>query len=147
MGPEPPASKPLRAAGAGARAALAKAGCEVIACAVWLLPATCLFATAARAGDATHFLICRSEGCVDIPSLRFFPKGQAPTGQAPTAAAAPPPAGAAAPAPAPNQAQPDALQREIEADIVAFCEQHPDERFCGKLRLWFQRHPEARGAM
>jgi hypothetical protein len=138
MGPEPLASKPLRAARVGARAALVRAGCQIIACTVWLLPATCLFATAATAGDATHFLICRSEGCVDIPSLRFFPKGQAPA-----TAAAPPPA--AAPAPAPNPPQPDALQREIEADIVTFCEQHPDERFCGKLRLWFQRHPEARG--
>ncbi len=109
MGPQPPASKSLHAA-------LVKAGRQIIAGTVWLLPATCLFATAATARDATHFLICRSEGCVDIPSLRFFPKGQAPT-----AAAAPPPAGAAPP-PAPNQAQPDALQREIEADSVAFCE-------------------------
>jgi hypothetical protein len=140
MGPEPPASKPPRAARAGARIALVKAGYEVIAWMVWLLSATCLFATAATAGDATHFLICRSEGCVDIPSLRFFPKGQAPA-----TAAAPPPAAAPSPAPAPNQPPPDALQREIEADIVAFCGQHPDERFCGKLRLWFQRHPEARG--
>src|SRR6478609_2968856 len=117
MGPQPPASKPLRPTRAGARIALIKGGCQIIAWMVWLLPATCLFATVATAGDATRFLICRSEGCVDIPSLRVFPKGQAPT-----AAAAPPPAGAPPPAPAPNQPQPDALQREIEADIVAFCE-------------------------
>jgi hypothetical protein len=106
----------------------------------WLLPAAFGLVTPATAGDATHFLICRSEGCVDIPSLRFFPKGQAPA-----TAAAPPPAAAAPPAP--NQAQPDALQREIEADIIDFCEHHPDEGFCGKLRVWFQRHPETRTPM
>jgi hypothetical protein len=131
MGADPPASKRERATRALAAAAL-----------VWLVPLALFLVTPAAAGDATHFLICRSEGCVDIPSLRFFPKGQAPT-----TAAAPPPAGAAPAAPAPNQPQPDALQREIEADIVDFCEHHPDERFCGKLRLWFQRHPETRTPM
>jgi hypothetical protein len=137
-----PASKRERTTRAAAASALVNTRWTVVTCMLWLLPAAFCMVAPAAAGDATHFLICRSEGCVDIPSLRFFPKGQAPT-----AAAAPPPAGAAPPAPAPNQAQPDALQREIEADIVAFCEQHPDERFCGKLRVWFQRHPEARGPM
>jgi hypothetical protein len=112
------------------------------ACLFWFLPAVFFLVTPATAGDATHFMICRSEGCVDIPSLRFFPKGQAPT-----TAVAPPPATAAPPAPVPNQAQPDALQREIEADIIDFCAHHPDERFCGKLRVWFERHPETRAPM
>src|SRR3974390_2285058 len=94
-------------------AALINPRWTVITCTLWLLQAGFGLVTPATAGDATHFLICRSQGCVDIPSLRFFPKGQAPA-----TAAAPPPAAAAPPAPAPNQPQPDVLQREIEADIV-----------------------------
>ena len=116
------------------------AAVTTITCMLWFLPAAFYLVTPALAGDATHFLICRSEGCVDIPSLRFFPKGQAPA----TAAAPPPAAGAP---PAPGQSQPDALQREIETDIIDYCEHHPDERFCGKLQLWFQKHPETRAPM
>jgi len=139
MGPDPPVLKRERTT----RAALlvTTIGTEA-ACLFWFLPAVFFLVTPATAGDATHFMICRSEGCVDIPSLRFFPKGQAPT-----TAVAPPPATAAPPAPVPNQAQPDALQREIEADIIDFCAHHPDERFCGKLRVWFERHPETRAPM
>jgi hypothetical protein len=137
-----PASKRERTTRAAAASALVNTRWTVVTCMLWLLPAAFCMVAPAEAGDATHFLICRSEGCVDIPSLRFFPKGQAPA-----TAAAPPAAGATPPATAPNQPQPDALQREIEADIVDFCEHHPDERFCGKLRLWFQRHPETRTPM
>ncbi len=118
-----------------------KTGWMVIACMLWLTPAASLLAKPAAAGDATHFLICRSEGCIDIPSLRFFPKGQQPT----TAAA--PPSTASPSPPATSQPPPDHLQAEIEADIVEFCDHHPDERFCGKLRLWFERHPETRKPM
>jgi hypothetical protein len=132
----------VRTTRAAAAAAPPNARRTLIACMLWLLPAAFCPVTPALAGDATHFLICRSEGCVDIPSLRFFPKGQAPA-----TAAAPPSAGAAPPASAPTQPPPEALQREIEADIVDFCEHHPGERFCGKLRLWFQRHPETRTPM
>jgi hypothetical protein len=81
----------------------------------------------AGSGDATHFMICRSDGCIDLPSLRFMPKAAAP-------APAPPP---------PAQPAPDTLSREIEADIVEFCSRNPGERFCGKLQQWFQQHPEA----
>ena len=91
----------------------------------------CLLATPVAAGDATRFLVCRSEGCIDIPSLRFLPR-------TPGAAA---PNVAAPQAPPPPQA--DALSREIEADIVAFCDNHPQESFCRKLALWFQKHPNA----
>jgi hypothetical protein len=117
---------------------LVKPACGAIAGTLSLALATCLLVAPAAAGDATHFLICRSEGCIDIPSLRFFPKGQQPT-----VTAAPPPAANPSP-PAASQPSPDALQREIEADIIEFCQHHPDERFCGKLRLWFEQHPEAR---
>jgi hypothetical protein len=128
-------------AGTLASATLRGAAYAVTACALWLAPATCLLVTPAAAGDATHFLICRSEGCIDIPSLRFFPKGQQPT-----TTAAPPPAASPSP-PAANQPAPDPLQAEIETDIIEFCQHHPDERFCGKLRVWFERHPEARKPM
>jgi hypothetical protein len=142
MGADPPIAKRERATRSAAAAVPVNAGWAAITCMLWLLPAAFCLVTPAAAGDATHFLICRSEGCVDIPSLRFFPKGQAPA-----TAAAPPPAAAPQPAPAPGQPQPDALQREIEADIIDFCDHHPDERFCGKLRLWFQQHPETRTPM
>jgi hypothetical protein len=142
MGAHPPVRSHEGGLRTAVTAALVSAGSTVITCILWLLPACFGVVTPAAAGDATHFLICRSEGCVDIPSLRFFPKGQAPA-----TAAAPPPAVAPAPAPAPSQPQPDALQREIEADIIDFCEHHPDERFCGKLRVWFQKHPETRTPM
>ena len=32
---------------------------------------------------------------------------------------------------------------EIEADIMDFCDAHPDERFCGKLGSYLRQHPEA----
>jgi hypothetical protein len=99
---------------------------------VAVIALTCLLAGPAIAGDATKFMICRSDGCIELPSLKFLPKGQAP------AATAAPPGAPAAPAP-PHQ---DALSREIEADIVEFCDKHPDERFCGKLGLWLRQHPE-----
>ncbi len=102
-----------------------------------IIVATCLLATPAAAGDATHFLICRSNGCIDIPSLRFVPKTPGPpTPNVAAPQAAPPPA-----APGPPQA--DALSREIEADIIAFCDRHPDESFCAKLGLWLRQHPNA----
>jgi len=97
-----------------------------------LVAAACLLATPALAGDATHFLICRSDGCIDIPSMRFVPK----TTAQPARNAAPPPAPAAPPP------QRDALSREIEADIMEFCDGHPDEKFCGKLGLWLRQHPD-----
>src|SRR5262249_23002423 len=59
-----------------------------------LVAAACLLATPAFAGDATHFLICRSDGCIDIPSLRFVPKTPrqpAPNPALPAAPGAPPP--------------------------------------------------------
>jgi hypothetical protein len=91
--------------------------------------AACLLATPAVAGDATHFLICRSDGCIDVPSLKFVPKTTAPP-PAPNVAAAPPPP------------QRDALSREIEADIMQFCDRHPEESFCAKLGLWLRQHPD-----
>jgi hypothetical protein len=94
--------------------------------------AACLLTTPAVAGDATHFLICRSDGCIDVPSLRFVPK----TTAQPSPSTAPPPAPTA---PAPQR---DALSREIEADITEFCDSHPDEKFCGKLGLWLRQHPD-----
>jgi len=95
------------------------------------LMATVLLATPAAAGDATRFLICRSDGCIDIPSLRFVPKQPTPPGSALAVPQAPPPP------------QRDALSREIEADITQFCDGHPDESFCRKLGLWLRQHPEA----
>jgi hypothetical protein len=93
-----------------------------------------LLAGPAAAGDATHFLICRSDGCIDIPSLKFVPK---------TTAAPPAPSAAAPQAPPPaSEPQRDALSREIEADIMEFCDKHPDEKFCGKLGLWLRQHPD-----
>jgi hypothetical protein len=97
-----------------------------------LVAAACLAATPALAGDATHFLICRSDGCIDIPSMRFVPK----TTAQPAPNTAPPPAPAAPPP------QRDALSSEIEADITEFCDGHPDEKFCGKLGLWLRQHPD-----
>jgi hypothetical protein len=141
MGPNRQAQGEHAAARTLASAALHQAACGVIACTLWLALATCLPVTPAVAGDATHFLICRSEGCVDLPSLRFFPKGQQPT-----TTAAPPPAASPSP-PAANPPPPDPLQAEIEGDIVEFCGHHPDEHFCGKLRLWFERHPETHKPM
>ena len=36
------------------------------------------------------------------------------------------------------------VQREIEGDILAFCQGHPDESFCAKLTDYLAAHPEAR---
>ena len=44
-------------------------------------------------------------------------------------------------APAPPQR--DAASNEIEADIMAFCDGHPDEPFCGKLGAWLRKHPRS----
>ena len=51
------------------------------------------------------------------------------------------PAAPQAPPPA-SEPQRDALSREIEADIMEFCDKHPDEKFCGKLGLWLRQHPD-----
>lgn len=99
---------------------------------ITIVIAACLLATPAFAGDATRFLICRSDGCIDVPSLRFVPK----TTAQPAPNVAPPPAPSAPPP------QRDALSREIEADIMKFCDSHPDELFCGKLGLWLRQHPD-----
>jgi hypothetical protein len=41
------------------------------------------------------------------------------------------------------QAEPDEpMKREIEADILTFCDQHPDEGFCQNLGSWFRKHPD-----
>jgi hypothetical protein len=100
-----------------------------------MMIATVLVATPAVAGDATRFLICRSDGCVDIPSLRFVPRQPGPPGPSVAVPQAPPP---------PAQPQQDALSREIEADIIQFCDRHPEESFCTKLGVWLRQHPEAR---
>ena len=34
--------------------------------------------------------------------------------------------------------------REIEGDIMAFCDAHPEEPFCGKLGAFLRKHPERR---
>jgi hypothetical protein len=99
-----------------------------------IVVATGLLAGPAAAGDATHFLICRSDGCIDIPSMKFVPKTTtAPPAPSVATPQAPPP---------PSEPQRDALSREIEADIVEFCDKHPDEKFCGKLGLWLRQHPD-----
>jgi hypothetical protein len=99
--------------------------------------AICLFAKPAAAGDddASHFTVCRSGECVDLPSMRIIPKIET---TAPT-----PPAANADTVPIPGEPAPDAFAREIEADIADFCNKHPDERFCGKLALWMRQHGKA----
>jgi hypothetical protein len=32
----------------------------------------------------------------------------------------------------------------IEQDILAFCDAHPDEHFCGRLGEWLRAHPNGR---
>ena len=45
-------------------------------------------------------------------------------------------------APAPRQPAPkDAQAAEIEGDIMKFCDDHPDEPFCGKLGSYLRKHP------
>ena len=39
-------------------------------------------------------------------------------------------------------AEAEQVMREIEADIMDFCDGHPDEKFCGKLGLWLRQHPD-----
>jgi hypothetical protein len=43
------------------------------------------------------------------------------------------------PAPPPRK---DAEATDIEASIMDFCDQHPDERFCGKLGAYLRKHPD-----
>jgi hypothetical protein len=45
---------------------------------------------------------------------------------------------------APREAPRDLGKAEIETDILDFCDNHPDERFCGKLGAYLRSHPEAR---
>jgi hypothetical protein len=110
------------------------------AIAAWFIAiiATCLLVTPAVAGDddASHFMVCRSGECVDLPSMRIIPRLETP---APT----PPAANADTPL-IPGEPAPDPFAREIEADIADFCNKHPDERFCGKLALWMRQHGKTR---
>jgi hypothetical protein len=106
---------------------------DIMKIAPLIMIATFLIATPAAAGDATRFLICRSDGCIDIPSLRFVPKQPGPPGPSVAVPQALPPA----------QPQQDALSREIEADIIQFCDRHPEESFCTKLGVWLRQHPQA----
>jgi hypothetical protein len=39
---------------------------------------------------------------------------------------------------------PDDGHKEIENDIMAFCDNHPDEPFCGKLGKWLREHGDQR---
>jgi hypothetical protein len=41
-------------------------------------------------------------------------------------------------------AQKDAQANEIENDIMQFCDNHPDEPFCGKLGAYLRKHPDRR---
>ena len=38
----------------------------------------------------------------------------------------------------------DELGLEVKQEILAFCQQHPDEHFCGTLEAYLQKHPNAR---
>jgi hypothetical protein len=38
----------------------------------------------------------------------------------------------------------DPQEARLRDMIVQFCNQHPEEAFCGELDVWFQRHPEDR---
>ena len=96
--------------------------------------ASCPLAKPAAGGDddASHFMVCRSGECVDLPSMRIVPKLE-------TTAPTPPAPNADTPL-IPGEPAPDPFAREIEADIADFCNKHPDERFCGKLALWMRQH-------
>jgi hypothetical protein len=39
------------------------------------------------------------------------------------------------------QPRPDPESRAIEHEIVQFCDEHPDEPFCGHLGSYLRRHP------
>ena len=82
--------------------------------------------------DASHFMVCRSGECVDLPSMRIVPKLETNT---PT-----PPAPNADTPLIPGEPAHDPFAREIEADIADFCNKHPDELFCGKLARWMRQH-------
>jgi len=40
--------------------------------------------------------------------------------------------------------KPDALGVQVKQEILAFCQQHPEEHFCGTLEAYLQKHPDAR---
>jgi hypothetical protein len=44
----------------------------------------------------------------------------------------------------PQTQSPDELGIMVKAEIYRFCTQHPDERFCGLLEAYLQKHPDAR---
>jgi hypothetical protein len=39
---------------------------------------------------------------------------------------------------------PDREAKVIEGDIMVFCDNHPDEQFCGKLGAYLRAHPESK---
>lgn len=39
--------------------------------------------------------------------------------------------------------RPTAEEADLKGEILAFCDHHPEERFCGKLGAWLQQHPES----
>jgi hypothetical protein len=45
----------------------------------------------------------------------------------------------------PQEPQPqDAEGFAVKQEILAFCQQHPDEHFCTRLEVYLQKHPDAR---
>ena len=56
----------------------------------------------------------------------------------------PPPPPHAIPPAAPTKTE-RREQAAIEQDIMAFCDAHPDEQFCGRLGEWLRTHPQPKG--
>jgi hypothetical protein len=112
-----------------------------------LAVAAALTVAPAQAGPA--LMLCTPFGCVrgPAPQLRLW-RGEAPPagyrgppiGSRPPPAISPPPERASAPA-GPPRATPE--QAQIENEILAFCQQHPDEGFCGKLAAYLAKQGRA----
>jgi hypothetical protein len=66
------------------------------------------------------------------------PLGNPPQWRQPPQAEAPPRVDSTPAPPSRREAQ---EQHAIEADIMQFCDAHPDEAFCGRLGAWLRAHP------
>lgn len=119
-----------------------------------LLAATTAIAAALPA-HAGGVLLCNAYGCrsspyfpppiiAAFPPVVYMPPNRPVRPPQPPAYTAPPQA-RTAPASQPTAApRPTAEENEIEGDILAFCRDHADEPFCGKLHGYLERTGRAR---
>ena len=113
-----------------------------------ILIATTAIAAAVPA-NAGGVLLCNEFGCWSSP---YFPPPMDAASSPVVYMPANPPVVIPPPPPPtverPRQPEPppqrDAASNEIEGDILAFCRDHTDEPFCGKLTAYLERTGRAR---